>query len=140
MKRTGIPAWVLVGEEIVDDINCVLAKHAIRERISLEDISITERIVSDLIMSEPQLSGAIVNHLWPSVADAEVYHYTSRSAAQSIFSERLFRLTNIGKRISEGEIRTFCETHDLRGYLMPDTKGRALYLDLLAPNTFYASF
>ncbi|PAU89808.1 hypothetical protein CK507_02765 [Pseudomonas sp. WN033] len=125
---------------MIADINAVLAKHGIEKEICLSDVTITEKTVSDFVKPEAELSDAITNHLWPSIEIASVYHFTSRDAAESIMNSGTFRLTNIAKRFSEGEIETFCKTHNLNGYLKEDENGDPKYKHLIMPNTFYASF
>jgi hypothetical protein len=125
---------------IVDEINAILAKHGIREAISVHDITVTERTVNDMVKSLPKLSRLVADHTWPSIRSATVYHYTSRDAAESILSTGIFRLTNIEKRHNEGEIITFCETHGLNGYQQPDANGVPLYRTLLMSQMYYGSF
>lgn len=112
---------------IVADINAILSRHGVFEALQLRDITVTEKTVSDLAKRCPRLSDVITDHLWPSVRSATVYHYTSREAAESILSTGIFRLTNIEKRLNDGEIVTFCQTHRLRGYLEPDASGSPTY-------------
>jgi len=102
---------------IVSSINGILSKHGITETISLSDITITDNTVSDLVKPNAKLSDAITNYLWPSIPSACVYHYTSKDAAENILKTNKFRLSNIANRYSDGEIKTFCETHQLHGYL-----------------------
>ncbi len=125
---------------IVTDINQILHKYGIHTIITEQDLSVTDKTVSDIAKPTARLSDAITDHLWPTVSVARVYHYTSREAAESILSTGLFRLTNIENRYGEGEIETFCKTHDLRGYLELDSSGSPCYKALLMPQTFYASF
>lgn len=125
---------------LVHDINVVLALHGLDKTITLSDITITDKTVSDLVKHDAPLSEAITNHLWPSISSEEVYHYTSMQAAESILNSGTFRLTNIEKRYGEGEIETFCETHNLSGYLDTTENGAPRYKGLLMPNTYYASF
>lgn len=125
---------------LVNDINCVLASSGITEKISLSDITVTDKTVSDLVKPNARLSDAITNYLWPSITSATVYHFTSKKSAESILRTGFFRLYNIAKRYHEGEIKTFCETHDLNGYLENDENGDPKYKNLIMPNTFYASF
>lgn len=131
---------VISLRQLVTDINAVLAKHSIGESITLNDITVTEKTVSDLVKQNGKLSELITNALWPSVAEKTVYHYTSKEAAESILSSGIFRLANIEKRYSDGEIVTFCETHNLLGYLDKDSSGNPKFRHLIMPNTFYASF
>ncbi|HWR31759.1 MAG TPA: hypothetical protein VN631_18230 [Negativicutes bacterium] len=126
--------------DLVADINNVLTKCGVAEKISLSDITITKKTVSDLVKPNAKLSDAITNFLWPSITSATVYHYTSREAAESILNSGIFRLNNIANRYTDGEILTFCETHDLKGYLEKDVNGDPKYRYLIMPNTFYASF
>lgn len=128
------------SQALVNDINDVLSRHGISERISLIDLTITEKTVSDLVKPVAKLSDAITNHLWPSTGSATVYHYTSREAAESILNSNEFWLFSLLKRCSEGEVVTFCKTHHLDGYLVNDENGEPVYKSLLMPNTFYASF
>lgn len=125
---------------IVIDINQILSENGLDENISLSDIIITAKTVSDLAMSNPKLSNAITNFLWPSITSATVYHFTSRKAAESILNTNIFRLYNIAKNYNAGEIGTFCKTHNLQGYLDLDETGNPKYRHLIMPNTFYASF
>jgi hypothetical protein len=125
---------------IVVEINAILAKHGIRETVDLHDITVTDKTVNDLAKPLPKLSQLVADHLWPSVGSASVYHYTSRDAAESILSSGIFRLTNIEKRINDGEIATFCQTHGLTGYLVRDANGIPAYRTLLMPQLYYGSF
>lgn len=125
---------------MVKDINKILSKHGVDETISLSDITITDNTVSDIVKHDAKLSEAITNHLWPSISSACVYHYTSKEAAESILKTNIFRLNNIANRYSDGEIGTFCETHQLYGYLEKDDNGEPKYKNLIMPNTYYASF
>ncbi len=125
---------------IVNDINAILLRHGIHDTMQLDDITVTNKTVSDMAKQCPRLSDAITGHLWPSVPSASVYHYTSREAAESILSTGIFRLTNIEKRLNDGEIVTFCQTHGLNGYLESDKNGVPTYRTLLMPQLFYASF
>ncbi len=127
-------------ESLVTTINLILSKYGIDESITLSDITITGRTVSDLVKSESKLSNSIINFLWPSISKASVYHYTSRDSAESILNSGVFRLTNIEKRFNEGEIVSFCQSHKLNGYLEKDDNGQPRYRKLIMPNTFYASF
>ena len=126
--------------DLVTDINQILSRNGVQEKITLSDITITDKTVSDLVKQNAKLSDAITNFLWPSITSASVYHYTSRKAAESILKTGIFRLNNIANRYSDGEIKTFCETHDLRGYLEKDENDEPKYKHLIMPNTFYASF
>ena len=127
---------------LIQDINAVLSKYGINERITLSDVTITDKTVSDLVKPDAKLSNAITNYLWPSIEFASVYHFTSRCAAENILNinNNSFRLTNIAKRDGEGEVETFCKTHELQGYLEKDFNGDPKYKYLIMPNTFYASF
>ena len=131
---------IMTMEAIVADINEILSKHGICEVIQLQDITVTDKTVSDMAKPCPKLSNAITEFLWQSVRSATVYHYTSREAAESILSTGIFRLTNIEKRLNDGEIVTFCQTHGLNGYLEKDADGLPKYRTLLMPQLFYASF
>jgi len=125
---------------LVSDINDVLSNSGIAERIALSDITITDNTISDLVKPTARLSDAITDFLWPSIEFATVYHYTSKSAAESILNTGVFRLSNIANRYTDGEIATFCETHELKGYLEKDENGFPKYKHLIMPNTYYASF
>lgn len=125
---------------ILADINKILSKYGIHDTLQLQDITVTEKTVNDLVKPSAKLSNVITDQLWPSVPSATVYHYTSREAAESILSTGIFRLTNIEKRVNDGEIVTFCKTHGLSGYLEEDVNGLPIYRTLLMPQLFYASF
>lgn len=127
-------------DNLVSDISETLSKYGIDDEISIDDITVTEKTVSDLVKPESKLSNAIINLLWPSIKSAVVYHYTSLKAAESILSTNIFRLYSIEKNLSESEIVTFCERFKVKGYLEKDEKGSPKYETLIAPNTFIASF
>jgi hypothetical protein len=131
---------IMTASAIVAEINSILSKHGISEVMHLQDVTVTDKTVSDMAKPCPKLSDAITDHLWPSVKSATVYHYTSCDAAKSILSTGIFRLTNIEKRLNDGEIVTFCKTHGLDGYLEDDANGLPTYRRLLMPQLFYASF
>ena len=114
---------IMTFNAIVTDINAILSRHGVSEVMQLQDITVTDKTVSDMGKPCARLSDAITGHLWPSVRSATV-----------------FRLTNIEKRITDGEVVTFCQTHGLHGYLELDASGSPTYRDLLMPQLFYASF
>ena len=126
--------------DLVKDINQILNNNGVQEKITLSDITITGKTVSDLVKQNAKLSDTITNFLWPSITSASVYHYTSKKAAESILTTGIFRLNNIANRYSDGEIVTFCKTHDLKGYLEKDENNEPKYKHLIMPNTFYSSF
>lgn len=130
----------VLEQNLISDINKILSEYGSDEKISIEDITVTEGTVSDLVKDKSKLSDAIANLLWPSIQSAVVYHYTSMEAAENILSTNIFRLYNIKKNLSAGEIVTFCETHKLQGYLEKDKNGSPEYENLIVPNTFLASF
>jgi len=125
-------------KNLVADINELLKNFKVSGCISVEDLIITDSSVTD--SSKEKLSEFIISSIWPSVGSATVYHYTSKECAESILKTGIFHLTNIEKRYSDGEIKVFCETHNLNGYLDKDADGNPAYRKLLMPNTFYASF
>lgn len=125
---------------IVDDINRILSSHGVSVVLHPQDITVTDKTISDMVKPCPKLSDAITSKLWPTVRSATVYHYTSREAAESILSTGIFRITNIEKRLNDGEIVTFCRTHGLSGYLEQSSTGLPTYRTLLMPQLFYASF
>jgi len=129
-------AW----NDLILKINGILSKYGINEKISKNDICVTEETISDLVKSEAKLSNAIANFLWPSIKSAVVYHYTSMAAIENIISTNIFRLYNISKNSSAGEVITFCETNNLEGYLEKDKNGVQIYETLIFPNTFCGCF
>jgi hypothetical protein len=127
-------------QQLIDAVNDVLARHAVAARIALGDLVVTDTTISDLVVPDFPLSTAVEAHVFPSVASANVFHFTSRAAAEEILNSNLLRLTNIEKRFADDEIRSFCEAHGLDGYLETDSSGDPKYRSLLMSNTFYASF
>lgn len=123
---------------IPETINAILRAHGVRE-IGISDITITDKTVNDLVKEEKILSNAIVNKIWPSIDNKVVYHYTSKEAAESILNTSFFRLYNISKRFTEGEIVTFCQNHGLSGYLKKEN-GEPYYKTQLMKNMYYSSF
>ncbi len=128
------------NQAIIEDINFILNKHGIYDTILRSDVTITDKSVTDLVTQDGRLSRLIIESLWPSIESATVYHYTKTESAESILSSGVFRLNNIEKRYDDDEILTFCETHDLSGYLEVDANGNPYYRTDLMPNMFYASF
>lgn len=127
-------------KRLIDDINNVLKKNGVVAVLKPEDITVTDKTVSDAVRPESRLSIAIIDYLWPSISTGHFYHYTSRDAAESILNSGVFRMTNIEKRFKDDEIFKFCETHGLTGYLAKDDNETPLYRTLLMPQLFYASF
>lgn len=76
---------------LLTDINSVLANHSL-PNISISDITVTNRAVSDIFKPDEHLSSIIVNKIWPSINSAIVFHYTSKTAAESILNTRTLRL------------------------------------------------
>ena len=130
----------MVADNIIDDINAILKRHGIKTEITRSQLTVTDCTVSDLYMQDAVLSNAIIDKLWPSIRCETVYHYTSLDSAENILESRNFRLNNIGNRYDEGEIISFCSSHNLDGYLEKDSLGDPKYKQLLMPNTYYASF
>lgn len=124
---------------LLSDINEILKQNSL-EPISLSDITVTQKTVSDIVKPDERLSSSIINHVWPSIESATVYHYTSKSAAESILNSGTFRLYCILKRFKEDEISAFCKIHSLDGYLEKDDLGNEKYKTMIMPNTFYSSF
>ena len=125
--------------ELLNDINNVLKQNNINVIIGDADLSICNNTICDSLTGA-RLSNAIINNIWPSIKQKEVYHYTSKEAAENILNTGTFRLYCISKRFHEHEIKTFCENHKLDGYLKKDKYGEVIYKDLIMPNTFYSSF
>lgn len=123
---------------VPETINEVLRAHGVRE-IGISDITITDKTVNDLVKEEKVLSNAIVDKVWPSLDNKVVYHYTSKDAAESILNTSFFRLYNLSKRFTEGEIVTFCENHGLSGYLKEEN-GEPYYKTQIMKNMYYSSF
>lgn len=130
----------LQEQAMIEDINFLLNKHGIYESITRDDVTITDSFVGDIVKEHNKLSRLIIESLWPSIESATVYHYTDIESAENILNSGVFRLSNIEKRYKDGEILTFCETHELSGYLELDAKGVPYYRADLMPHMFYASF
>ncbi len=127
--------------DLLHGINNILQSHGITHKLEHGDISVTRNIIIDSPTDNQKLSNIIINHYWSPVNEAEVYHFTSREAAESICKTKIFRLTNIVKRYSDEEIKGFCEKYNLDGYLEIDTvSNEPKYKSLLMPELFYASF
>ncbi len=124
---------------LVADINGILGKHGVSYRVRLEDITITDKVVSDGVIQGNPLSEAIIDHVWPRIPQETVFHYTTSDVAQKIVDGGALRLYCLLKRYTESEVIEFCEVHGLRGYLELEN-GIPKYRHLILPNTFYASF
>ncbi|MEZ8138803.1 hypothetical protein ACED34_25185 [Vibrio splendidus] len=127
--------------DLVSDLNKILSKHGIQQKISLQDLTITDNTVSDMVKSDKLLSDTITDFVWKNLAEKEVFHYTNKAKAESILKSNKFRLYTLTKRFSEGEISTFCNAHNLKGYLEKDKNtNEPVYKSLLMNNMYYASF
>lgn len=124
---------------LVADINTILVKYGITHRVRLKDITITDKIVSDVVIHDSPLSEAIIDHVWPRIQQETVFHYTTSDVAQRIADSGVFRLYCLLKRYTESEVIEFCQVHDLKGYLEQEN-GVPKYRQMILPNTFYASF
>jgi len=131
---------IQMTQALVADINSILNRHGIKSAVSLQDLIITDKVVSDLVIDDAPLSEALIRHLWPSIREDTVYHYTSKAAAESIATSKEFRFYCLTKRHTENEVEAFCTAHGLKGYLELDASGVPKYKSLILPNTFYASF
>jgi hypothetical protein len=127
-------------EEILKAFNGVLSKYGINMKLAIDDLTITEKVITDSPTGNPMLSNALNDIIWPSIGDQEVFHYTNRSAAKSIVTSKILRLYWLIKRFTEDEIVCFCKDHHLDGYLYEQTKGDPRYKSLIMKNLFYASF
>jgi hypothetical protein len=125
---------------IVKDLNNIFESHQIPLGLKFEDLTITENTVSDSTHGTSLLSDAIINNIWGNIRSAEVFHYTNKIKTESILSSGKFRLYNLSKRFGEGEINTFCISHDLQGYLEKDDEGTPTYKKLLMNDMYTASF
>jgi len=125
---------------LVEDINKILENHGISLKLRLEDLTITNDTVNDLVKHNSLLSDAIVDYIWDNVESKEVFHYTTKTKAESILNSGFFRLYNLLKRFEEGEVNTFCISHNLNGYLEKDDNDSPTYKKLLINNMYYASF
>ena len=130
---------MMAMKALVDDINMILARHGVARKISLQDITVTDKTVTDLVKQDGKLSQALIDQVWPRVPSEIVYHYTSRASAEAILRSGIFRLTSILKRYNEGEVITVCRTHGLAGYLASDKNGDPVYKSIMS-NMYYASF
>ena len=127
-------------KSLIKSINSILLNHGVTTHINLSDITIADNTVTDLVKEHKVLSNAIVDSIWPSIGVSEVYHYTSKASAEAILNSEKFRLYNLLKRFDEGEIITFCQNHNLNGFLQKDANGVPKYKTLIMDNMFYASF
>lgn len=127
--------------KITDSINAVLSEHGVSE-IDIRDIIVTDNSVSDVIIPGSPLSNKIIDKLWPSIRELEVYHYTSEENAEKILASEppILRLYSILKRYGESEIESFCKNHNLTGYLHKNKSGEPYYKTNLMSDLFYTSF
>ena len=133
--------WTIA--DITNDINTLLLKHGINEKISPSELVVTRKTISEGSGHESRLSDIIIEKTWPSIKEAEVYHFTQLEAAKNILSTETFRLTNIDNRFDEGEIINFYKMHNLGYYKIynEDHKLAAKnYRKTIVPSLFYASF
>lgn len=125
---------------LLRDINNILLKYGVKNKITQADLIVTDQTVSDMVLPNAKLSDIITDYYWQSISSAVVEHYTSKESAENILNSESFRLSELGKRYNEGEIRTFCKKYGLDGYLRTTATEDPLYKDLLIPNLYFASF
>lgn len=128
------------NQKLLKEINQLLSDYGVDTRVEYGDLTFTENVVIDSDRLNPKLSGAIIDAVWPSVTTSIVYHFTELEKAEKILQSRTFRLTNIGKNLKDSEISSFCEAHELKGYLETDESGKSAYESFIVPNTYIASF
>lgn len=131
---------VMKNLNLINDINNILESYQIPLKLKMEDLTFTDATVSDLVKPDSLLSNAIVNYIWDSIKTEEVFHYTTKTKAESILNSGFFRLYGLSKRFEEGEIIAFCNSNNALGYLEKDNKGSPLYKSLLMDKMYYASF
>lgn len=100
----------------IEEVNNILNKREIHEKISLEDLNFGDHTVLARNREDLILTSAIIGHIWPSISKQTVYHYTDKDAAENILATNKFRLTNIQKRIHEDELKTLCDHLGLHHY------------------------
>jgi hypothetical protein len=136
--------YLALRRELAHDINEIFKKHHIVSNVEPGEFHITDKIVTDVtyeLGDKKRISELLIDYLWPSINESDVlYHYTSRESAENIIKNETLRLYSINKRIHEDEILSFCQTHNLTGYLEKDENDIEEYKKLLAPTTFYSSF
>lgn len=132
--------YLKMQQSLVEDINSILTSYGINRPIDLSNITITNKMVTDLVKQDQALSNSVVDAIWPSIDALTVYHYTSKDGAESILNSGEFRLYSLLKRFTEGEIKSFCDNHKLNGYLEADDNGEPRYKSLIMGNMYYASF
>ena len=126
-------------QEILNRINRILLKHGI-QKICIRDIIVTDQSVSDLVIPGNPLSNRIIDSLWTSIDELEVFHYTSQKSAEKILDSNSLRLYSIIKRYGEDEIESFCKNHNLTGYLKENENSEPFFKINLMTNLFYSSF
>ncbi|MGF1907570.1 hypothetical protein L4C41_20985, partial [Aliivibrio salmonicida] len=127
--------------ELVSDLNEILSRYGVSTKLGIQDFTVTEETINDLVKEDKIMSDAITESIWDKVSEKEVFHYTKKIKAESILNSGGFRLYNLTKRFAEGEVNTFCVDHNLLGYLDRDPVNNCpIYKSLLMDNMYYASF
>jgi hypothetical protein len=124
--------------QLAADIDGILRGHGVTLDIGVGDFTPTDRLVTDFGKSNTRLSDAIVQAIWPRVHEGTFVHYTRRKCAESIIASGNFRLYELFKRVSQGEMVDFFQHHGFQGYLQM-VNGRPVYHDAMR-KLFYASF
>lgn len=138
-------------KKIIDQMNILLEKNAINEKFFLnQNIYFTSKTV--IIRADSNMHTILENHVYQSVNEMVVYHYTSDKAAKNIRTTGLFRFYSILKRYRDGELKPFLhkfgfdnafdKTVQLKYRLdyENETKDIQYFSDLDYKNIFYASF
>jgi hypothetical protein len=120
-----------------------------RQQFAAEMIACTLRGVGQEIPIDPRLltvrpkaihettgSRVLSDHVCdlkhPHVAGGDYFHYTGKQGLAGIMQSRVLRLTQLSKRISEHEIRSYAQQHDWTGF-------QGHYAEELAKDLFYTS-
>jgi hypothetical protein len=96
------------SEVIVTEINSILDKHGIKEKIKFKNLTITDKTIMNF-SSDSTLSNLIANHCWSPVMEENLFHFTNENAAYEIMQSNTLRLYSISKRYTDGEIKTFLQ-------------------------------
>lgn len=116
----------------------VLAKYGLEHLFDELKLHIRKERITELSYCR-RLSDGILTAMFPKEAvPSELFHYTKLSLLRSIASSGELRLYWVRKRIGQGELDTFANTHGLEGYLK-SSKGKPPFYKELSDDIFYTS-
>lgn len=139
MARAPIFEQLERRRKVADIFRRILAPHGLELSFDEMKLHIKPKVTTEYTGANKRLSNALLGHMFPlQDAPCELYHYTSLAAFREMVASQQLWLFALRKRIGQGELDTFAQTHSLKGYLT--SSGGEPYFKELSDDIFYTSF